>query len=179
MSDRPGTNPLFLSETANDEGGIVCDEAESVSSTSAQLEGTDVIVTLTDDSPVRQPKDGSKKQIVDEGSKISASRKRPMSLSSAAKGHRSTRITETIMGSINDAIEKQGGNKDSWKRHEIETNKELRGQEIELQKKQYFLQSRKVKAELLIMERKSEVEMEKSRTEAALLKEQTKTVMQD
>jgi hypothetical protein len=29
------------------------------------------------------------------------------------------------------------------------------------------------------MERKSEVEMEKSRTEAALLEEQTKTVMQD
>ena len=41
------------------------------------------------------------------------------------------------------------------------------------------MQSRKVKAELLIMERKSEVEMEKSRTEAALLEEQTKTVMQD
>jgi hypothetical protein len=102
-----------------------------------------------------------------------------MSLSSTAKGHRSTRITETIMGSINDAIEKQGGNKDSWKRHEIETNKELRGQEIELQKKQYFLQNRKIKAELQIMERKSEVEMEKCRTEAALLEEQTKTVMQD
>jgi hypothetical protein len=183
MSDRPGTNPLFLAETADEEGAVVGDEVESVSSTSAQLEGTDIVVTLTEDSPLKQTKYGSANQNVvaassaniEDSSKKSSSRKRPMSLSSTAKVGRSNRITESIMGSITDAIEKQGGTKDSWKRHEIETNKELRGQEIELQKKQYFLQSRMVKAELLIMQQKTAVEMEKSRNEAALLEEQTKT----
>ncbi len=65
---------------------------------------------------------------------------------------------ETIMGSINQAIEKQGESKSSWKKEEIEMQKEIKEKELLLQLKNYFIQRKKVDAEV-----------EKSKKEAELI----------
>ncbi len=67
------------------------------------------------------------------------------------------------MGSINHAIEKQGESKTSWKKEEIEMQKEIKKKELLLQLKNYFMQRKKVDAEV-----------EKSKREAELIEEQQK-----
>jgi hypothetical protein len=72
------------------------------------------------------------------------------------------------MGSINQAIERQGQSKNSWKKDEIEMQKQIKEKELLLQRKNYFMQRKKVDADV-----------EKARREAELIEEQKKSVMQD
>jgi hypothetical protein len=60
--------------------------------------------------------------------------KRERLVSLQGKSTRSTRITESVMGSINDAVSKQASSKIVWKMGEIEVQKELKKEEIETQK---------------------------------------------
>jgi hypothetical protein len=162
MADRPGTNPMVVNET-----GIYDDEAgdiESGSSTSDQLAGGDVSIALVDQSPVKFVHVANEPATA--ASSSSNSRKRPISLQSkVAKG---SRLTEAIMGSINQAIERQGQSKNSWKKDEIEMQKEIKEKELLLQKKNYFMQKKKVDADVV-----------KAFREAELIEEQKKSVMQD
>ena len=92
----------------------------------------------------------------------------------AKKKSRGNQITETIMGSINQAIEKQGESKMSWKKEEIDLQKEVKEKELALQRRTFFMQKKKIDTELTVLEKKCEVEVQKSRREAELIEEQKK-----
>ncbi len=53
MADRPGTNPLMVSEAGIDNGTEV-DDVDTISSTSIQLAGSDKSIALVDESLVKE-----------------------------------------------------------------------------------------------------------------------------
>jgi len=104
-------------------------------------------------------------------------KKQPIALKS--KAVRKNRIMETIMGSVTDAIEKQGAAKSVWKKEKLEATKAWKAEELMLQKRQLVMQQKRSRAEVEVLNRKSEVEIRKMNHEAALLEEQKKSVKQD
>ncbi len=186
---------MVLSEVGvEDEAGEpVSNNNDDDSSTSEQLQLSDISVTVVDDSPektssaVGATNNNNSNAAVGTAS-VDASnnnkRKRPVSLQ--GKNKRRTRITETIMGSLNEAISSQASSKSVWKKEEIEAHKEMKSAELALQQKNYFLSRRKITAEVQVMNKRCEVkvektrlELEKTRREADLLEEQKKQLMQD
>jgi len=83
------------------------------------------------------------------------------------------------MGSVTDAIQKQGAAKSVWKKEKLEATKAWKAEELMLQKRQLVMQQKRSHAEVEVLNRKSEVEIRKLNHEAALLEEQKKSVMQD
>jgi hypothetical protein len=155
MADRPGTNPLMVSEAGIDNGTEV-DDGDTISSTSIQLAGGDKSIALVDESPVKEV--AVTNAVPATAGSDANSRKRPISLQSK-KLARGTRITETIMGSINQVIEKQGESKNSRKKEEIEMQKEIKVKELLLQQKSNSCRE------------KIDPEVEKSKEEAELIEE--------
>ena len=83
------------------------------------------------------------------------------------------------MGSVTDAIQKQGAAKSVWKKEKLEATKAWKAEELMLQKRQLVMQQKRSHAEVEVLNRKSKVEIRKMNHEAALLEEQKKSAMQE
>jgi hypothetical protein len=121
MADRPGVSPLVVSEAEVDNDNEV-NEIGTIMFTSNQLAGGDGSIAVVDESPVKEVH--VTKVVPCAASGDSNSRKRPISLQS--KKARGTWIKETIMGSINQAIENKGESKNSWKKEKLKCRRTKR-----------------------------------------------------
>jgi hypothetical protein len=192
MADRPGTDPLVLFEAGLMEGDDQpehdnnpnqnSEDEDNGSSTSAQLHGEESM-QVVDKSPKKtgpnqQSNNKARKDTISDLTDNTANdKKQPIALKS--KAVQKNRIRETIMGSVTDAIEKQGAAKSVWKKEELEATKAWKAEELMLQKRQLVMQQKRSHVEVEVLNRKSEVEIRKMNHEAALLEEQKKSVMQD